>query len=445
MLFTRLLTGIPLSRSIPLLFRLERLRLPHRLGRYIFFIAFFSFIGGCAGIGKTVETSVTESQSPQLEDDQKTEDIKIREFMLSPGDEINITVYRHEELTRHVRIPPDGQFFYPLVGKVSASSKSLSELRETITNGLSEPREQLLIPGDEISIAVYRHDNLSRTFIIPPDGYIFFPLVGEVKVAGITARGLRALITSGLEEYRKPYLTPSDEIIITVYRQEELDRKVIIPSDGHIFFPLAGEIKAAGKTINELRVVITEKLSKFIANPQVSVDLSTHGGPKIVVDPQVTVDIKHLASPNTIADPQVSIEVVKFGGQKFYVLGEVFRPGVYTTDGNTTMIEAISLAGGPTLDADQGSIAVVRPTKGKLKPEMMVVDMKTALVAGDMTQNPVIQKGDIIFVSRTFISNVDRFFEHLGKMTKPLLDITTGIWIGQNIDVGPQRVIGIQR
>jgi hypothetical protein len=57
-----------------------------------------------------------------------------------------------------------------------------------------------------------------------------------------------------------------------------------------------------------------------------------------------------------------------------------------------------------------------------------------------MTQNPILQRGDIVFVPRTFIANVDRFFEHLKKIVSPLLDIETGYWIGQNIEVGPRRV-----
>jgi hypothetical protein len=51
-----------------------------------------------------------------------------------------------------------------------------------------------------------------------------------------------------------------------------------------------------------------------------------------------------------------------------------------------------------------------------------------------MEQNPYVQAGDIIYVTRTFISNVDRFFDHLSRILSPILSVETGYFIGQQIE-----------
>src|SRR3989338_6596722 len=128
-------------------------------------------IVGCVNFKPTNSSTVTMTNP----DEEKDGRVEIKEFMLSPGDEIKIAVYQHEELTRSVKIPPDGRFFYPIVGDVDISGKSLRELRDIINNGLSSPRDLLLYPGDEISIVVFRQEEFNRKFIIPSDGYFFFP------------------------------------------------------------------------------------------------------------------------------------------------------------------------------------------------------------------------------------------------------------------------------
>ncbi len=396
-----------------------------------------------------------------------------RKFSLSPGDEISISVYGHEELSRRLIIPPDGNIYYPLVGTIEVGGKTPEEVRKIITEGLSRYREEKLLPGDEISISVYGHEELSRRLIIPPDGNIYYPLVGTIEVGGKTPEEVREIITEGLSRYREEKLLPGDEISISVYRQEDLDRKILIPPDGYIFFPLVGEIKAEGMRPSELRRVITDGLAKTIEDPQVSVDVISFGAPrvvadpqvsvdiisssspkaladpqvsvemvsfgtpKIVVDPQVAVDITRLSAPKTVYDPQVSIEVTNFGGQKVYVLGEVKHPGVFAANGNMSLVEAISMAGGLTLDGNDKTVLLVRT--GGQGPQPMVVDLERALTKGDMTQNPVLRRGDIVYVPRTYISNVDRFFEHLSTIIKPLINIETGYWLGQNIEAGPRK------
>ncbi len=389
----------------------------------IFLIIFLFLNAGCAGSKKT-------DTSNKVED---IEDIKISEFFLSPGDKIEISVYKHDELKKSITIPPGGKFYYQIVGEINASGKSLHQLREIITKGLSEYKEQSLIPGDMISISIFNHEELKRSMEIPPDGYIFFPLVGEINVNNKTLRELRKIISTSLMNYKKSYLAPGDEISITVYKQDDLNRKLIIPPDGYFFFPMVGEINADGKNLRELRGIVTNGLSNFVPDAQVGIDLVSSKSPKIVVDPQVAVDIVKLSNPKRIVDPEVSIEVTQSGGHKIFILGEVNNPGVYLTDGNMRVVEAIVSASGLTLDAEQKSVLLIRGGIDNQNPELIVVNLKNTFKEGDLTQNKVLQQGDIIYVPRTFISDVDRFFTHLSRIISPFMQLETIYLIGKQI------------
>jgi polysaccharide export outer membrane protein len=56
-------------------------------------------------------------------------------------------------------------------------------------------------PGDEVEISVWKDESLSRQIIVPPDGFIAFPLIGDVEVNNLTVSGLRKIVTDKLSEY----------------------------------------------------------------------------------------------------------------------------------------------------------------------------------------------------------------------------------------------------
>lgn len=332
---------------------------------FLLMILLVFILGGCAG-SINVKASADSGMSAANQGEQGADigDVQIRDFLLSPGDELRIFVYKHEELTRTVKIPPSGSFYYPMVGEIDTTGKSLKELREIITDGLSRYQKQTLLPGDKVSIQIFRNPDYNRQFIIPSDGTIFFPYVGYIEIEGKTLKDLGTIITNGV----------SDKVI----------------------------------------------------------------------DPQVIVDIVELNNPVRIPNPQVSIEVSNFSGQKVFVLGEVNRPGVFLADGDTSLVEAVTLAGGPTLDAKISNVVLVRRGADPGKPEIIVANLKKVLGEGDFAENPLLRKGDIVYVPRTFIANVDRFFKHLSVIVNPLLDLETGYWIGQNIERGPSSTRSVR-
>jgi len=193
-------------------------------------------------------------------------------------------------------------------------------------------------------------------------------------------------------------LGAGDTIEISVYRQDDLKKSVQIDHTGIITYPLIGDIQAAGLSVLKLRDNIRDGLSKYLI------------------------------------DPQVSVSIVSVQSQKVIVLGEVNNPGLFTLNFPLTILDAVSMAGGFTINGKKESVLLIRG--GIKKPELMRLDMGSALKEGNLTQNVALQKGDIIYVPRTFISNVDRFFTHLSTILSPLLSLESGYFIGQQIEKG---------
>jgi polysaccharide export outer membrane protein len=128
---------------------------------------------------------------------------------------------------------------------------------------------------------------------------------------------------SGANEF---LLGPEDVLEIVVWRNQDLSRVVVVRPDGMISMPLIGDVQAAGLTTDQLAGRIAKRLKEYKENPTVSVSL------------------KEVNSYN------------------IFVLGEVARPGKYQLKSYTTILQAISLAGGFTPFASKNRLQVVRHT-----------------------------------------------------------------------------------
>ena len=168
-----------------------------------------------------------------------------------------------------------------------------------------------------------------------------------------------------------------DELEISMFRHDDMTKKVRILPDGKIHYPLVGEIKAEGLSANQLRDKLREGLLKYYV------------------------------------DPQVSVIVTSIGSQKIFVLGEVNKPGVFQLDRPKTIVEAISEAAGFTLDAKLRTVLLIRGGPSNPNPSYSVLDLEKTLKERDMTQNVSLRQGDIIYVPATEIANVERFFERI--------------------------------
>lgn len=149
---------------------------------------------------------------------------------------------------------------------------------------------------------------------------------------------------------------PEDVIYVRVWKDQDLSGMVDVRPDGMISMQLVGEVKAAGLTPEQLSKVLTEHL------------LETH---------------KH---------PEVNIQVVKALSKKYFIQGEVRRPGSYPLVGPTRVLEALVNAGGFNDFANTKKIYVLRGT------QRFPFNYKNVSKGKHTEQNIMIQTGDQIFV-----------------------------------------------
>lgn len=180
-----------------------------------------------------------------------------------------------------------------------------------------------------------------------------------------------------------------DTVEISVYRQDDLKRTVRIGHSGIITLPLIGDVQAAGKDIFKLREEIKGRLSKYL------------------IDPQVTVNVTTVQS------------------QKIIVLGEVNSPGIFTLEYDINVVEAISRAGGMTNDAKLNNVLLIRREQGK--PTVISLNLKKAFKEGDISQNVSLMNGDIIYLPAVTIANVSRYFSHISQIVSPFVNLESGI------------------
>jgi polysaccharide export outer membrane protein len=168
-------------------------------------------------------------------------------------------------------------------------------------------------------------------------------------------------MNSGVEGDSLDYLIgPDDMLDISVWKEESLQRKVVVRPDGKISFPLIGEISASPHSAEELQNEITQRLKKFIP------------------------------------DPVVTVVVEKVAAYAIYVIGEVKNSGQYQVGHYLDVVQALALAGGLTPYAAENKIKILRRENGV---EVAIPFEYTKVEAGgDLKQNIILKRGDVVVV-----------------------------------------------
>ena len=153
---------------------------------------------------------------------------------------------------------------------------------------------------------------------------------------------------------------PQDMLRIDVWKEPDISRIVPVRPDGKITLPLVNDVQASGLTTNQLAAKIAEGLKKYITSPQVTVG------------------------------------VTEINSRKFFVSGEVARPGAFPLLPNMTVLQALSSAGGFTQFAREKKIYILRMEDGKQVKHPF--NYKDVISGKNVEQNIILEGGDIIVV-----------------------------------------------
>lgn len=201
---------------------------------------------------------------------------------------------------------------------------------------------------------------VNRKWLVGSLGLVF----GLVVIWGCTmpvshlSEGQAAAVASpNQNEY---LLGPEDALEISVWKEPDLTKQLVVRPDGKISYPLIGEVQAAGLTVKQLQEEISKRLAKYVT------------------------------------DAHVTVILLKAQNYEIYVTGKVNRPGNFVVGRPVDVLQAIAMAGGLTPFASPGSIIVLRTTDGK--EEVFPFNYKEVAKGEFLEQNRTLLPGDVVVV-----------------------------------------------
>jgi polysaccharide biosynthesis/export protein len=153
---------------------------------------------------------------------------------------------------------------------------------------------------------------------------------------------------------------PEDVLDVNVWKEPDMTRVVPVRPDGKITLPLINDVQAAGSTPQQLGSAVTEKLRKFLT------------------------------------EPQVTVIVTQINSQRVFVVGEVLRAGAFPLVPGTTVLQALASAGGFTTFANVKKIHVMRTVNGKHIE--IPFNYREVLKGDNPDQNIKLEPGDTVVV-----------------------------------------------
>lgn len=184
-----------------------------------------------------------------------------------------------------------------------------------------------------------------------------FLLILLAAIAALSPAAAQEAAAPARLDYR---VNPGDTLEISVWKEEDLQREVLVRPDGGMSFPLAGEIQAEGKTVAQIRADLESRLSRYI--------------PDLVL----------------------TVTVTDVSGNRVFVVGQVEKPGVFIMNPDLDVMQALSLAGGTTPFASLDDIKILR-RQGAQRTAIRF-DFTQVSRGRSLEQNIVLQSGDVVVV-----------------------------------------------
>lgn len=192
------------------------------------------------------------------------------------------------------------------------------------------------------------------------------------------AKASTSAFSSRTPRYR---IQPGDTFDVTFDLSPEFNQTAVaVQPDGFVTLRSIGDVKVAGETVPELTETLRQAYGKILNNPPISIVL------------------KDFEKPYFVAGGQVS------------------KPGKYEMHGNTTLVQAIEIAGGFQSSAKHSKVYLFRRVDDQWT-EAKLIDVKKMEKSGNLAEDPFLHPGDMLFVPKNTYSKIDRFIPNLSMGT----------------------------
>lgn len=270
------------------------------------------------------------------------------------------------------------------------------------------PEDYRLEVQDKISINLPFYPQYSTSVLIRSDGKITVPLVGDILAESRTPMELASELD---QKFRKYFKDPAVTVAVEEFNVKVAElRKAIttasrgqskiapITPDGRISFPLIGSMQAQGFTVAQLEKMLNEKYAK------------------------------------QVRDLNVTLILLEIHYPKLYVLGEVEKPGAYDITSVPDILKALAISGGYKKSSELQEVAVFR-NEGLERPIAFKVNIQAALKTGVPLTNIKLKPGDIVFVPKNHIDDINDMIERIfTKGIYAMLPFSTSLTANYNLN-----------
>jgi len=257
------------------------------------------------------------------------------------------------------------------------------------------PDEYLIGPGDVMSIVVRGRPDVSLTEVtVSPDGKISVPRVGIVEVRGQTVEWLTAFLAEQLSAY---YSSPDVSVLMREYH----NNKVFVL--GRVDLPGLVNFKGTGTLLEA--IALAGGMSTVAQNSFLSQAVIFRGKEMVI-----WVDLKELLNNGNMAlnaklRNNDLVYIPESHDELAYVMGEVGNPGAIKLTSEISLLDAIMMSGGPTVDGKLARVYLIR-FKEK-KGHVQEIDLTELLGTADFRQDYLLRDGDVVYVSPRVLRNVN--------------------------------------
>ena len=401
----------------------------------------FAEVGFARDAQSSRPTFAAQAQPPA----QRQAETPLNDYILGEEDEIEISVYGNEDLDKTQAVRPGGYITFPLVGSIRASGRTPEQLREQITSQLAA-----YIRNPQVTVIVRTYN--SRKISV----------LGEVKAPGLHRISSNISILEALSraggmtedaDLRSALVLRGQQIVpvdfTRLLKYADAGQNVPLQPGDVILVPSVHEKKVfvLGQVRTPQVVPLTPDLSVIEAISRaggLTEDADLAGAVVVRSGTALPVSFEKLMrgrelSQNVLLQPDDTILIPDIRDKKIFVLGTVRTPLVATLKPGTTLVEAISMAGGFADGAKTGDILVVSGGLGN--PTLRTVDFNRIVDGQRETPNTLLEAGDIVYVPRTAISNVARFFQDISSIITPFVLAETGYILVSRSTTVPQNIV----
>ena len=274
---------------------------------------------------------------------------------------------------------------------------SPSETLKEFDAAVSEPYR--LGEGDQVFVQVWEKPDLSGVQVVGPDGALTVPLVGSMKVSGMTREEAAKAIRDSLSRLYTG-------ISVTLRVEQYVANRVTV----------VGRVKTPGVIRFEKPPSIMEAIARAGGLLEGPVNL-THCAVIRGRNRVAWIDLPSLMSGQELSlnlrlKAEDVVLIPEDGDLPVYVLGHVMKPGAFRWTRGMTVIDAIAQAGGVTRDSNSSQIALVRPSTNR-----RVILAHDDILAPINAVNAGLERGDIIYVPSNILADIGYVLDKLNALS----------------------------